>query len=273
MSADAIKKRVDWIIYGLMYLMISLPILAPFSPPLTVGDKARAFYALVDGLPANPKVLMVYDYGPDSYPLYQGLQEAFLKQVFSKGARVVVVSFSTSGPMMFQRMLGTGKEIWAPRKYGVDYANLGYIAGGETAVASFLANIRGALSTDFQGNRLETLPIMANINTAKDFDLVFACETETTLGYGWIRQVSTAFGIKLALITPTGQLMEPYYPAQIQGLLYPLPKAAAEYETLLRTPGNASSQLAISFVGCLFYALLMFGNVGKLFTRGRETKK
>jgi hypothetical protein len=140
--------------------------------------------------------------------------------------------------------------------YGEDYVFLGFIPGSETGLASLLADIRGTVTVDFYGTPIDELPIMNGVNTATDFDLVFDSETDLTLMDGFVRQVSATYeGVKLAMAASGGQFLEPYYPDQVQGLMYPLPQAGAEYEILIKSPGNASSQITLLFVASLFFAI------------------
>jgi len=263
------QEYLNWIIIGLMYITYILPVLFPFSPPLTIGEKATRFYNIVESLPEEPYILMAYDYSPVSYPLFQGLQEAFMKHIYSKNGRVICVAFSADGAMMYQKMEITFGYVWNTKTYGEDYVFLGYIPGGETGLASFLSSIRSVIATDFRGNLIDDLPIMKNIDTCTDFDLVIDCETGTTLGDGFVRQVSTVYKTTLAIACSGGATLEPYYPDQLQANLYPLPQVGAEYETLIKEPGNASAQLGVLFLGALYFILLfIFGNIARIFKRG-----
>ena len=257
-----LKKHTQTIIILVLYLFYVYPILVPFSPPIVIGEKAQSFYDLVESLPDEPTVLMTYDYGAVSYPYFQGFQEAFMKHIYQKGGTVILVSFGAAGPMMYKMMQKSFASVWDTKTYGEDYVFLGFVPGGETGVASFMADIRETIALDFEGNPIDSLPIMENVNMATDFDLVVNCETSTTIGDGFVRQVASAYGVKLALVGPGGPTWEPYYPEQIQGNLYPLPQAPAEDEKTLGMPGNASSQIGLLFTGSLFYLLIIFaGNV------------
>lgn len=272
-KASYLNKHSTTIIIVVLYLFYVFPILFPFSPPIIVGEKAQSFYDLVESLPDEPIILMAYDYGAVSYPMFQGFQEAFMKHIYQKDGNVILVAFGAAGPMMYKMMQKTFAPVWDKKTYGEDYVFLGYIPGGETGVASFMTDIRKTITTDFEGNPIDTLPIMENVNMATDFDLVVDCETSTTIGDGFVRQVSSAYGVKLALVGTGGPTWEPYYPEQIQGNLYPLPGAPAEYEKLLGAPGNASSQIGVLFTGSLFYLIIILcGNVipriGKVFGNG-----
>jgi hypothetical protein len=220
MSRFSVKKNLDVIIIALMYLFWIYPVINPFAPPIKVGEKAETFHNVVESLPDEPLVLMCYDYSAVSKPLFRGMEEAFMRHIFDKNGRIVMVAFSLQGPMMYRGTLETFKDVLNQKTYGEDYVFLGFIAGGETGLTSFLANIRNTVSEDFGGAPIDTIPIMENVNSADDFDLIMDFETDTTLGDGFVRQVSAVYGTKLGIACSGGGTYEPYYPDQLQGLLY-----------------------------------------------------
>jgi hypothetical protein len=272
MSKDSfLARNVGIILIVIMYIFYSFPVLSPFSLPIETTEKAETFYQLVEDLPDGCTVLVAFDYSPVSYPLFQGLQEGFIRHVVtSKGGKVVMAAFTQDGPMMYRKMVGDFAYL-NQLTYGADYCFLGFIPGEETGLTSFMGNIRSVITVDFSGTSLDSLPIMQGVNGGPDFDLVLDLETSTTLGDGFVRQVSTAYGTPLALASSGGQTLEPYYPDQVQGLLYPLPGIVAEYEKLLDRPGNASAQMALLLVGNIWYILvLLAGNINDILGRGSK---
>jgi hypothetical protein len=254
MSAfETIKKHKDTLIMLSLYLFWAYPILFPFTPPIPIGEKATRFYELIESLPNEPNICMIYDTGPGAQPTDQGAAQAFLYHAFSKDAKVVCVAFNQLGPIMYSRL---SPNIWKTKEYGVDYCWLPFIAGRETGLAGFMSNIRGTTTVDYFGDSIETLSILENINNAEDFDLVVGFEGDQSMAMGWIRQVYVTYGTTTAFLGGYAAL-EPYYPEQLQGMLFPLPGAAAEYEGLLNRPGDASKQLAVSFIGGAYYGFLI----------------
>jgi len=230
----------------------------PFTPPIPIKEKARRLYNLMEDLPEDSVILYIYNTYPGLEPTCKGATTAFLNHAFSKGAKIIAVAFHVLGPVMYERH---SPGLWDDYEYGVDYVWLPYIAGRETGMASLLSSFRATTTTDFFGTSLDSIPLLENIDSAADIDLVAGLESDLSFGIGWIRQIYTTHGVEIAMIGGWAA-MEPYYPDQISAMLFPLPGAAAEYEALLNAPGDASKQLAILYVGALFYAvfILIGGN-------------
>jgi hypothetical protein len=271
-----ISKNADVLTIAVLYIFWSYPVLSPFLVPIPIGDKAQTIYEETQAIPEGSIIGVTFDYSAVSLPLFQGFQEAFLREVWAKNCKVIFVSFSEQGPMMYNQLKRGFTEEFNKHEYGVDYIHLGFIAGGEPSLASFLQDIRATVSRDFDNNQpLDSFPIMDGINEATDFYLFVDSTTQGTLQEGFIRQISFPYeGVNLFIVTSGGTQLEPYYPDTIEGLLYPMPQGGAEFEALVGIPGPSSAQIALLFVACLFYVLTIGGgNVVGLLSRGKEETK
>jgi hypothetical protein len=174
--------------------------------------------------------------------------------------------------MMYQQVKRAFSEEFNKYEYGVDYIHLGFIPGGEPSLAAFLADIRGTVTTDFDNNQdLDSYPIMQGVNHATDFYLVVDSTTQGTLQEGFIRQISFPFeGVNLIIVTSGGTQLEPYFPDQIQGLLYPMPQGGAEIEYLVGIPGPSTAQIALLFTAAIFYVgAIGLGNIAYFLRRNK----
>jgi hypothetical protein len=148
---------------------------------------------------------------------------------------------------------------------GVDYVDLGFIAGQETGAVAILESMRSVTGgVDVNGVDLDTLPIMEGIDNGGDFEYGFfnvACACTEPM---YIRQWGMPYGTKVASINcamdlpaitlylATGQLK-----ATANGLL-----GSAEVEYLSGNLGLAFGQtLAVSFAGLYFSILVILGNL------------
>jgi hypothetical protein len=257
MSNDGkMEKYMPYIIIGIMYIFWAYPVISPFLVPIPIGEKATRVYEFTENIPQGSYILMSNEYSAVSLPLFEGFAQAFLREVWAKDCKVVFVGFGEQSPMMYQLVKKNFITEFNKHEYGVDYIHLGFIPGGESAVAAFCANIRGTVSTDFDRNQpIDSYPIMQGINEVTDFYCVIDSTSEGTLQEGFIRQISFPYEVPLIIVTSGGSQLEPYYPDNIQGLMYPMPQTGAEFESLVGIAGPSIAQIAILFAGSLYIIL------------------
>jgi hypothetical protein len=157
-------------------------------------------------------------------------------------------------------------------KNGVNWVNLGYISGGENGVAALAANIRSVVSKDYFGTPIAEIPMMKDINGAKDFKAAFWWGgSEGSIPYG-IRQLVGPYNLPMSGSCTTNEVpnYSPYISSgQLKGLFGGI-RGSAEYEILLGVPGPALGQaMATNFGGLYFLALVIIGNILYLIQRSR----
>ncbi len=231
-------QRIDRrVLFALVFLAITVPLIRPFPVPVPVAEEARSLYDFIEHLPQGSIALITLDYGPAYKPALHGAAEAIFVHLLRKGHRVALISYSLDGPMMAEQILGsvdlTGKVN------GVDYVHLGYRAGGEGGVAMILADFHGVYPVDFYGQPTATMPLMADLKTGNDVSLAIVVSGGGYAGGGWVRQFQQPYGKALACAV-TGLMSPshvPYYQAgQLVGLLSDQ-LGGAQYETLIQRPG------------------------------------
>ena len=70
--------------------------------------------------------------------------------------------------------------------------NMGFLAGGETALAAYARNVKASFPTDWRGNNTAQLPILQRIDDMSDVDL-YVFFTMTALKHGSGRSPSTGY--------------------------------------------------------------------------------
>lgn len=261
-----IRKNSSSILLVIIYASLCYPWIFPFSPPIQVGEKAQSWYNLIDSLPDDATVVLGIDTGIAAWlPQDQGAVEATITHVFSKSGKVIIVGFSRDSPQIYRLFEQTYERVLKNKEYGVDYAFLGFIPGDETAIASIASDIRATISTDYEGNPIDSLPILDDVNSAVDWDIYIDVSGSVTTSEAKIRQVNTVYGTLMGTVGAGGQFLEPYYPTQIKGLLYPNPGASAEYEKLLNAPASASARMGILYItGVLLFGVFFVAGIGRL---------
>jgi hypothetical protein len=262
-------QRIDpRIVYALMFVALSFPLMAPLGIPLSVSPMTRAVFTTIEGLdPATDVVLLSFGYSPAAAADIHPQAVAVVDHLTKRGIRWVAISFWPDGPMMAQQIT----DVLEARggRYGTDFANLGFKAGGENAIAAF-ANNPLVITRDFVGNNTAELPIMQGITHIRDFGYVIEFASGTPGIPEWIRQVVDPMGVRMAAgaVTVSVPQFVPFVQArQLDGLLAGL-RGAAEYELLLQAPGRALAMMDAQSMGhLLIIAFILIGNAAYLVTK------
>lgn len=259
------------IIYYLLLAVTIGPLLRPIGIPMQVSPMTRAVYDIIEGLnPAADVVLLSMDYSPGAGLDADVAPKVVVEHLVKRGIKWVAISFDTTdGPMMTNRMIIDLEK--RGMQYGVDFANLGYMAGGESAIRRFALDCL-SVPTDARGNATASLPVMKGIADIKDF--AFVLQFSMGSPEAWIRQVVDPMKIKFALGTVTVSVpgVVPYYNSgQVKGVLGGL-SSGAQYEFLIQKPGRGAAMMdAQSMSHLLIILFIVLGNVGFFLTR--DSKK
>ena len=249
-------------IYIILVLAVFFPLLKPIGMPISISSWTESYYAEVEKLQAGDVVLMSIDYSPSGGPDVGPQAVAVFDHLMAKGVKVIGVSFLAEGPPQLQQILDP--YIAAGKTYGVDFVNLGFVPGLETAIAAFAADMSRAAPVEYFGGKTADMPIMKGINTMNDVPLLLQYATGTPGPAEWIRQVGNNYSVDILIgvVTSMGPQTEPYLQAgQIKGLLSGL-RSAAEYEVRAGRPGTAAAGMDAQSLGHLVIILAMaLGNM------------
>jgi hypothetical protein len=186
--------------------------------------------------------------------------------LLEKNCKIVFWQDEAAGPPIYEDYIAmVTKKVDREIEHGIDYVNLGYIAGTESGTAAFLADIAKTTGeVDAYGTSFSELPIMEEINAGSDFDYGFAnvaCRCTEPL---YVRQWQQPYGTPLATINCAMDLtaVQPYLATgQLKGTANGL-LGSAEMEYLTGNLGMAFGQvLSVSSAGIYFVALIIIGNV------------
>jgi hypothetical protein len=252
------------LLYTLLLLSVILPLLHPIGIPIEISVRTRDVYNYVEKLKPGCHVYIEVYYEVAARGELEPNLIALTKHLFDKGCRIVYGSLSAFGVVAFSLFRAGAADLFADKVYGRDYVYLGYIAGGEAATASLAKSIKGTISVDNYGNRLEDLPLMKEVDKATDFDLVVIVSSGTDIFAFYVRQWHTPYGAPLLFVALSviGPSIEPFVGAkQAIGMLVGQ-RAAAEYEVLVGRLGlGMASMDAQSTSHMLILAFIVIGNV------------
>jgi len=263
---QSIDRRI---VYLLFFLVTAVPFVRPVQVPMQIAEYTKSTYQAIEALKPGDFVLIDVRFSPASagemVPAYSSMLTHVLKK---PGVRVVWFVTSLSG--MIYADDGIRMFEAAGKVYGKDIAQMGFLAGEETAIAAASQDIFKAFPSDNRGTKSDTLEVLKGIKTAKDFALVLNMSDGGLGPLGWVRQANMPFGTKI--ISLLSQVMVPsaipYYQAkQVVGLVSGL-QGGAEYEQMLGTPGRGMAGMGAQTFGHLYLiALVILANIGYLVTK------
>jgi hypothetical protein len=265
-----IDRRI--VMVGLI-IILSIPLARPLGLPIQITEHPKRFYEIIENLKPGDKVLFNYippvvlmgDLVPQSIPV--------IYHLFKKQVKLYFVGMSVADGIL--NLLDSQVFAVIPPekfgyKYGEDWVNLGFVAGGDISWATFAKDIRSAVQYDRYGNPIDSLPMMQGINKITDFDIILNCGEYNTV---IVRQWGEPYKMPLLLICLAGavvQDVEPFYRAgQVKEYLAGL-GAGAEYERLVGRPGRAIASLdAISSSHLFLISLILLGNIAYISKKTR----
>lgn len=240
MSINEIVNKLSNIDRRIIYLLIAVSIIISLAFKLQFkefpGHMAGKIFNRIDALPENSRVLVAMDYGPTSEPELQPMAIAFLRQLASKKAKIYFVCLWPMGQAMTTNTIeAVLKKDFPEYVYGKDYVEFGYKSGYEGVINIMLTNIRKLFPTDRFGADINSISLMQNVSSLKDFDLIVNVSAGWPGILEWIKFGSDPAKIPIVCGSTAVQAPQifPYYPKQLHGLLGGI-KAAAEYETMVK---------------------------------------
>ncbi len=245
-------------IYLLLLVAVLYPLIKPIGMPITISEWTEAFYAEVDKLQAGDVIMLAVDYTPAGGPDVAPQAVAMFQHAMEKNLRVVGVSFLADGPPLLQNILDPYMAS-GEKEYGVDFVNLGFVAGVETGISAFAGDMKRTAPADFFGTPTASLPLMKDINSVNDVDMVADFATGMPGPAEIVRQIGQNYKVTIlcGVVTAMGPQTEPYYQSgQIKGLLSGL-RSAAEYEVRNGTPGSAAAGMDAQSLGHIVIILAM----------------
>jgi hypothetical protein len=266
-------RRIDRrFIFVLIFIAVGWPLIQPMRLPIDVSPPVQGIYDAIEAVPPGSIVMLGGDYSPDSMPELQPMVETFVRHAFSRDLRVLIACLWPASPPLVERVTTPLAEEFG-KEYGVDYVNLGYMAGGIVTLLGMGASIPNTFPTDYVGTPVGEIPMMEGVENFDQIALVMEVSAGTPGTREWVQQVQSRFGVTLAsgVTAVSAPNFYPYIQSgQLVGLLGGL-KGAAEYETLVGAPADATKGMdAQSIVHALIVFFIILGNVIYFVSRGRQ---
>lgn len=280
-------QRLDrrWIFLA-MLIAVLIPVLTRVTYPETPTAMTSAVFNKIESLPPGSRILLPLDYDPGSEAELGPMAKAVIRHSALKRHKMYFLTLWPTGlPLLERNLRQIIEEEFkeAGLKYGVDYVNLGYVPGEAVAVKLLATDFRKARGQDNTGTSLDRLPMMQQVGSAQDMDLIMAISAGYPGAKEWVlfAAIPNRIPLGMGVTGVAAPQMYPYYPNQVVGLITAI-KGAAEYETALAAAyPEQMSRLDASgiqrmgpqlWAHRLMIVLIVVGNILQL-TRGRGGRK
>lgn len=260
------------LVYVLLLLVITVPILTHVVLPVPVENTTLAVHDFIEKIPANSLVVLSFDYSTSVVPELQPQAIVVAQHLFMRPLKVLFVAQWTDGPALADAVLDSIDK--GNKTYGVDYATLGFIPNPATLLG-MTASIAQFLPLDTHGTPTDTLPIIKEFPAAKQAALVmtFAASEPDLSAYLQYWQARYNIPVAVGSTAASAPGFMPFYNShQLVGILISM-RAAAEYEILIHRmgiSGATSAMVAQSMSHLLIVSMVIVGNVAYFVTRGRR---
>jgi len=252
-------------IYLLLIVVIALPILSRTVLPVPVSNTTRAVYEFIENLAKtkpNSLVVLSFDYSTSLVPELHPQAIVVTQQLFTLPLKVIFVAQWIDGPALTDAVLDAINK--GSKKYGVDYATLGYIPNIATLIG-MTTNIQQFFPVDTLGNPTSSLPIIQQFPAGKQASLVMTFTGGEPGLDNYLQYWQTPYKIPTAVGAPaiSAPGYMPFYNSQqIVGIMISM-RGAAEYEFLIHQvglSGAVSAMVAQSASLWLVAILVILGN-------------
>ena len=257
------------LIYVITILVIAIPYIIPISIPLKINEPTRDSFNTMEGIQDGSVVLLTVETGTSSLAEMESGITSIARYLSSRNFKLVIMSSVTEeGPIITQEFI---EPILLQNNYqaGVDYVHLGYVPGKGIAYQTIAEDIRSVVSQDFNGESIDNLPLMADVNSAEDFDMLVTIDSSSGMMYS-VSYFGTPFGTPIVGVASASCYILRYADYKgdlIQGIVGGL-VGFAEFETLIKKPGLGLAGLgALTCSHLLLIFFIVLGNVEYLRSR------
>ena len=233
----------DRVIFLLIFITIAIPMIAPLGLPIPVGPTTAKYFSTVESIPEGSTVMWCtgiglsiwYNTGPGEIATFKHIFEL----VRERHVKFIVFSESAQGASIVRRILDEYIDL-SGLTYGEDYVDLGWIPGGEAALAGVVTDFQSTVETDHEGTPTGEILMLRDVKGADDFDV---------LGFssgGMIDRFMRQWEplkkpILLNMIAIGIPLCMPYIEKGMVTAYLNGQRGGAEYEKLLMQPGMGTS--------------------------------
>ena len=258
---------LHWFWVGaIILLLIFIPLLNPMGLPISTTQWTRdAVDELLD-VPSDKIVVWEDNWGMGGLAEADVGHTALMRILLKNNIRFVMVSLSPDTPLLHSYIWDKVKNTPEGRgkTYGTDWAQMGFLPGGEAALTLMAEDFHAAFGADYYGAPLSSLPIMDDIHGYEDIALVITGSSSQTWVEAPVRQWYVKYNVEIVSYTLTGGtvLSATYWPDNgIIGIIEGS-RGGSELEFIGGVPGDGVAQSDAKTLAFLATAaFIVIGNI------------
>jgi hypothetical protein len=245
------QRIIRLVIAGVMLVALLIPLLSGiqvFPTPSSAPQEVLAAQSSLASVQENSVVLVVADYSPAVNGEMHAAASAALASLMKKGVRLATISTTTTGQALVDQLIaelapGNDDNLKAYRTVE-KVVRLGYLPGGATALASFVADPRTTAPFSVDSEFAWKAPsFLQDISGIPDFSRIVLLTSDANSGQAWIEQVQPKLGEGSSILVIAGAqaapALRPYVNAhQVGGMIAGIAGGAA-FEEQIGKPGAA----------------------------------
>lgn len=258
---------LHWFWVGAIILvLIFIPLLSPLGLPISTNQWTVDAYDAVLAVPADKIIIWEDNWSigglADSEPGHTALMRIMLEN----NIKFVMVSLTPDTPLLHTYITDQVKEYPESngKVYGVDWVQMGFLAGQEGALSLMAEDMHSAFTSDYYGTPLNQLPLMDDVIDFNDVALVISGSSSQTWVEAPIRQWYTKYDVEVVSYTLSGGtvLSATYWPNNgIVGIIEGS-RGGSELEFIGKVPGIGASQSDAKTLAFLATAgFIVLGNI------------
>jgi hypothetical protein len=255
--------RFYQIIWALCLIGMFIPLVRPLGLPVEVSEPVTDYYNRIVELPEGSVIAVSFGASASLLDEQEAQFLATWKTIFKNGYKVIFYCSTEDASIIINNELAVVVPESFGYTYGEDYVILPYSPLGEAGQAAFAQSIRSIYSTDINGDPLNSIPLVQDIDNHEGIDLLIYQYTSCTDIEWAVRQWVVPYNTKVIATTLgcCGPMAAPYYPTQIQGFLSGS-GAGTELEVVSGNPGPGAAMSDAKNLGILpFLAAILWMNV------------
>ncbi len=237
-----------------------------FSMPLLPPNELKYAVAVVQAIPADAPVLVVFDYEPArAAEMEAAAAPLFDNMLLLKHPRLTFIASNESGSMLVERFM-TGPLAVHNYQAGVAYVNLGYLSGGQLGIRAFAQNPSLAAPRDISLQPAWTLPPLQNVTLLNQFAAIMLVTDSAEAARAWVEQTQdtrNAAPVPFVVVASAqaAPMIQPYYESgQVTGVVSGLYGGAlVEGQYNNGRPGTARVYWDAYSIGMLIAMIFVLG--------------
>ena len=270
LASENVMRSSRILRFGLAFVMVVSVFLFAFmgtqifSMPVGVPNELKTAVSIVQSIPPDAPVLVIFDYDPSrAGEMEVAATPLFDHMMILNHPRLTFISTNEYGSVLAERFI-SGPLAGRGYQSGVTYLNLGYLSGGHMGIRSFAQNPAQTITFDTSNQFAWTQPPLQGVTALNQFAAMILVTDDAEAARAWVEQTQELRGATPFLVVSSAQaapMIQPYFESnQVQGMVSGLYGGAiVERQYNNGSPGTARRYWDGYSAGMLIAAILVFG--------------